>query len=61
MSNNLRNIIDAKGIKYNWLATQLDVTQTTLQNWMEGRTDPTVEHAIKVSDLLQTDIKDIWG
>lgn len=59
MENNLRKILDSRGIKYGWLAERVEVRRNTITDLMKGQT-PHLDLAYKIADALGLSVYDIW-
>jgi len=55
----LRERIEQKGIKQNWLAEQINVTPRTLNSWLEYKNLAQVEKFTKLLFLLEVPIIDV--
>ena len=49
----LKNEIKIKGLKYNYLAEQLNISRTSLYKKLNGITEFTVSEANKLSEILE--------
>ncbi|MFP5203208.1 MULTISPECIES: helix-turn-helix transcriptional regulator [Bacillus] len=57
------NLVQArktKGLTQEELAFKLDCTKSTISNWENGYSNPKIEDAFKVSEILGTDIKTLF-
>ncbi|AHL70839.1 DNA-binding protein [Bacillus pumilus] len=57
------NLVQArktKGLTQEELALKLDCTKSTISNWENGYSNPKIEDAFKVSEILGTDIKTLF-
>jgi DNA-binding XRE family transcriptional regulator len=59
MKNRLKEILDARGIKYGWLAEQVGVNRNTIKNLMDGAC-PRLDLAYKIAAALGLSAYDIW-
>ncbi|MCC9090696.1 helix-turn-helix transcriptional regulator [Bacillus pumilus] len=57
---NLIQARKAKGLTQEELAHKLDCTKSTISNWENGYSNPKIEDAFKVSDILGTDITTLF-
>jgi len=55
--NNLKQIIEKKGIKQTYLAKELEVSKQTITNWIKGYSQPDIKQAQKIKEIL--DLKSI--
>ncbi|KKM20413.1 hypothetical protein LCGC14_1645760 [marine sediment metagenome] len=58
--SNLAKAIDGRGLKQLWLAEQLGVTPATLSNWVTDKTMPSVNDAVRISELLEVPVDELW-
>lgn len=56
----LKEVLDEKGIQGQDLAEQLGVTTTTISNFNQGNTFPKAELLLKIADILEVDIRDLF-
>ena len=61
MKCNLKNILDGRGIKQQWLLTQTGMSQSAMSRIVRGDSTPTLEAALKIAQVLQLHIEDIWS
>ena len=59
MENNLKQILDSRGIKYGWLAEQVGVRRNTITDLIKGQT-PHLDLAYTIADKLNLTVYDIW-
>lgn len=57
--NRLRVIIAEKNLTNKWLSEQLGVGQATVSKWVQNNAQPNLEMLIKLSKLLNVDMKDL--
>ena len=43
----LKELLKSKGIKQNWLANRIGVSEVTLSNWVKDKSIPTKKHLDK--------------
>ena len=53
----LKELIKTRGIKQKWLAGKLGVSEVTVSNWCSGKTIPNEDHVVKLSAILDVDVK----
>lgn len=51
-SSNVEKALENKQITKYRLAKMLDVHQTTIKNWLDGKTEPNFEMIEKIADVL---------
>lgn len=54
-------IMDEKGIKAVQLADKLGISQAVISNWKKRKTDPPIEYAINICEVLKIDIYTLLG
>ena len=59
MRNNLRKILEEKGVSYRKLADVVGIAQSSIYRYINGRV-PQLDIAIKISEYLGVKIEDIW-
>ena len=59
MENNLKTILDNRGIKYVWLADQAGVNRNTIYNLIQG-SEPRLRLAYRIAKILDLTVYDIW-
>lgn len=59
MENRLKEILDARGIKYGWLAEQAGVSRNTVTSLINGSC-PRLDLAYRVAAALGLSVYDIW-
>jgi transcriptional regulator with XRE-family HTH domain len=57
--NFLREVLDDKGVKQNWLAQRLNVTDNTVSNWCNNKAQPSLLVLKQIAVLLSVDITDL--
>ena len=50
--NNLKKVLKEKRIKQKWLAERLGRSENTLTNWVQGKTNISVNDLYKISEIL---------
>ena len=60
VKNRLKEILDERGIKQNWLAEKAGVTKQTISNLIKNRFSVSLEIAIKIANALDLKIEDIF-
>lgn len=59
LSQNIKKLRKEKGWTQQELADKLFVTRQAVSNWELGKTEPDVDTLVKISQITETDIKDI--
>jgi len=60
VKNRLKEILDGRGIKQNWLADQIGISPKTLSNIIGNKYNTSLEVALKISKILDLDIHKIF-
>ena len=55
----LKELLKSKGLKQNWLANKIGVSEVTVSNWCAGKSVPKKAHLQKISELLDVPLKTI--
>jgi transcriptional regulator with XRE-family HTH domain len=55
----LKELLKTKGIKQNWLATKLGVSEVTVSNWVKEKSVPSLKNIEKLSELLSVSTKEL--
>jgi len=55
----LKELLKSKGLKQNWLASKIGVSEVTVSNWCAGKSVPKKAHLQKISELLDVPLKTI--
>jgi putative transcriptional regulator len=56
----LENILKNKGLKKGFVSEKAGISKTTLTSLMKGRTLPSLPVAMKIAEVLELRIEDIW-
>ena len=56
---NVKKIVDEKGLKYNWLADKVGVSKATMSKYMHNYTKVPLDVAIKIADTLGVSLEDL--
>jgi transcriptional regulator with XRE-family HTH domain len=55
----LKELLKTKGVKQNWLALRLGVSEVTVSNWVKEKSAPSQKHLEKLSEILNIPIKEL--
>jgi transcriptional regulator with XRE-family HTH domain len=55
----LKQILKTKGVKQNWLASRLGVSEVTVSNWVKEKSIPSQKHIEKLCEILNIPIKEM--
>ena len=57
--NRIKVVLVEKKKTSRWLAAQLNVTPSTVSKWCTNSSQPDIATVLKISDLLEVDIKEL--
>jgi transcriptional regulator with XRE-family HTH domain len=57
--NRIGQILKEKGLKQNWLATQLGMTTVMISLYVQNKRQPKLETLIRISHILNSDINQL--
>ena len=60
VKNSLKEILEKRGLKQKWLAEQIGIDKRTMSNIISNRYNTSLEVALKISDILEIKIDDIF-
>jgi len=60
VKNRLKEILDERGIKQNWLSEKAGITKQTMSNLINNRFNVSLESAIKIVKALDLKIEDVF-
>ena len=60
LKNNLNKWITKSGYKKKYIADELGVSQTVLSRWISGKSNPSLENAFKLAELLRCKVDDLY-
>ncbi|WP_438965585.1 helix-turn-helix domain-containing protein [Flavobacterium sp.] len=55
----LKELLKTKGVKQNWLASRLGVSEVTVSNWVKEKSIPSQKHLEKLSEILNIPVKEL--
>lgn len=55
----LKELLKSKGIKQNWLANRMGVSEVTLSNWVKDKSIPSKKHLDKLGELLNVPVVEL--
>ena len=55
----LKELLKSKGVKQNWLAQRIGVSEVTMSNWVKGKSAPTRRNLEKLTEILNVHINDL--
>lgn len=66
VKSNLGEIIDGKGLKFKWVASQIESTQSQLTNWCKNdeqgfaKSTPSVIYVLRLQKLLNVRVEEMF-
>ena len=57
--NNIKHILDSKGLKQNWLAKKLNKSNYTINSYVQNRRQPSIECLYEIAEILDVDPADL--
>lgn len=60
VKNRLKEILDERGLKQNWVAEQVGITPTTFGNILHNRFNTSLEVALQLALVLNVKVEDIF-
>lgn len=60
VENRLKEILDERGIKQNWLAEQVGMAASTMSNLLKNKNQTNIDLAFKIADKLDMRIDEIF-
>ena len=55
----LKELLKTKGVKQNWLASKLGVSEVTMSNWVKEKSNPSQKNLEKLSEILNIPMKEL--
>jgi len=56
----LGDLIKERGMSQRFVAKQVGVNENTLRNWIQGKSFPRLDQAVKLAEVLDVDIKELY-
>ncbi|WP_194850149.1 helix-turn-helix transcriptional regulator [Nonlabens antarcticus] len=53
----LKELLKSKGVKQKWLANKIGVSEVSVSNWVQGKSQPSLKNYKKISILLDIPIE----
>jgi len=57
--NQIKEVLEAKGIKQTWLAEKLGKSFNMVNGYVQNRHQPSLETLYKIAELLEVDVRDL--
>ena len=54
----LKELLQSKGVKQNWLAQRVGVSAVTMSNWVKEKSHPSKKNLTKLSEVLNIHLND---
>lgn len=55
----LKELLKSKGVKQNWLAQRIGVSEVTMSNWVKEKSTPSKRNLEKLSEVLNVHLSDL--
>lgn len=53
-------LIESSGLKKRHISKMIGINENTLTNWIQNKTWPKLNHAIKLAEVLNCEVKDLY-
>lgn len=60
VKNRLKEILESKGLKQNWLAKQVGITTSTMTTLVQNKYSTSIDIAYKIAKVLNMEITEIF-
>ncbi|QOS99839.1 helix-turn-helix domain-containing protein [Brevibacterium sp. JNUCC-42] len=60
MRNNLKGILEERGIKQKWLQERVGLSRTALNRVINGLSTPSLDAALRIAKVLEIPVEAIW-
>lgn len=60
MKLKIRELIQESGMTKRFVAGKIGVNENTLGNWMDGRSMPRLDQAVRLAKILNCKVDDLW-
>ncbi len=57
--NRIKDVLEQKGIKQNWLADQLGKSYNMVTSYAQNRRQPSLEDLYKIAEILDVEVKEL--
>jgi putative transcriptional regulator len=57
--NQVKIVLDEKGIKQTWLADKLDKSYNMDNGYVQNRRQPSLDDLVKIADILDVDVREL--
>lgn len=55
----LKELLKSKGVKQNWLAQRIGVSEVTMSNWVQSKSSPSKKNLDKLCKILNVNVKEL--
>ena len=55
----LKELLKSKGVKQKWLANKIGVSEVSVSNWVQGKSEPSLKNYQKISEALGIPLKEL--
>lgn len=59
MTNNIRAVLEMKGVKQKWLASKLGKSYSVVNGYIQNRNQPTLKVLYEIAEILEVDPRDL--
>lgn len=59
--NKLEMIIEERGLRKGWIAKKVKIAPGTLSKIVKGESIPTLPVALRIAELLEMTVEELWG
>lgn len=59
MNNRIHIVLEERGKNYRWLAEQLEKAPSTIRNWCNNKTQPSINTLERIADIFEVDKFDL--
>ena len=57
--NRIKEVLEQKGIKQNWLAEKLGKSYNMVHSYAQNKRQPSLENLFKIAEILDISVKDL--
>jgi putative transcriptional regulator len=57
--NQVKIVLDEKGIKQTWLADKLSKSYNMVNGYVQNRRQPSLDDLVKIADILDVDVREL--
>jgi len=56
----IEELIESSGLKKRYIAKQINVNENTITNWINGKSYPRLDQAVKLAYILNCEVNDLY-